>query len=754
MRGTGKIAASHLARAAVIYVRQSTVAQVRNNTESTARQYALAEEAVRLGWAASAVEVIDADLGLSGRTAAARDGFKQLVGRVCVGEVGAIFGLEVSRLARSSADLSKLLELARLTDTLVVDADGVYDLADFNDRILLGLKNTMSEAELHVLASRMDGAKRAAAARGELRLTLAAGYVYDADGAVVIDPDEEVAAAVADLFAAFAAAGSAYGVVAAFRGRRFPRRSANGELEWVALTHTRALSVLTNPVYAGAYVFGRRRSRRTVAADGSIRDRRIDLPQAEWEVLIFDHHPAYLDWQAYLANQERLAANRSSAGARPPREGGALCQGIVHCGACGHAMSTRYNGDHAYYDCNRSRVDHIRTPGCRSIRARSVDEAVAHTLLGVLSAEEVALALAAADEVADRRARSLRAAERAVERARYQADRAERALLACEPENRLVARSLEARWEARLAELVDADAALSAVHADRPQLPPRAELEAAVADLAGLWSAATTSDRDRKRLLRTLIADVTLSPHDDPDKLRVGLRWRSGASDELIVARPPKGFRARQNPPEAVQLVRQLAPTTGDAAIAEALTAAGLRTGVGRTFDAKAVASIRYSHGIPAAGAIRSGEATVAEVARRLGIARSTVIHWIEHGHLHARRGAGDRWLIPFDNDVEDACRQRIAASVHIHPDLDQRPRETDELTPAQVAERLGITRDTVYDWTRRGHIPSRRGPGGRRYLRFTPDIEHACRQLILASPQLPASVKSQTRHATTGDAQ
>lgn len=259
MRGEAKIRPTHLCRAALVYVRQSTMAQVHNNTESTARQYALVERAAELGWAASAIEVIDSDLGLSGRSAEGRSGFKEVVGRVCLHEVGAIFGLEVSRLARSSADLSRLLELARLTDTLVIDADGVYDLSDINDRLVLGVKGTIAETELHILASRLDESRRAAAARGELRWGLPAGYVHDDEGAIVLDPDEGVQAAVADLFAAFLATGSAYGVVGAFAGRKFPRRPHGGsvELTWAPLTYDRVLKVLANPTYAGAYAFGR-----------------------------------------------------------------------------------------------------------------------------------------------------------------------------------------------------------------------------------------------------------------------------------------------------------------------------------------------------------------------------------------------------------------------------------------------------------------------------------------------------------------
>src|SRR4051794_18480525 len=534
-----KIGRRHLERAAVVYVQQSTLAQVREHAESTARQYALAEQAVALGWDRRDVAVIDVDLGVSGRSTEGRDGFRALVSRVCLGEVGAIFGLEISRLARSSADLSRLLELARLTDTLLVDSDGVYDLTDFNDRLLLGLKGTMSEAELHLLAGRLQGAKRAAAARGELRTPLPVGYVYDdsdRETGPVIDPDEEVAAAVTDVFTAFAATGSAYQVVAAFAGRRFPLRAYGGawagQLRWGRLTHARVLGMLNNPCYAGAYVFGRHACQRTVRPDGSIHSGITVLPMDQWPVLIRDHHAGYLSWEDYLANQAKLAANRTHSGARPAREGHALCQGIIGCGSCGRPMSTRYHRDGTgAYECH-SRKDQQATPTCRSVSARAVDELVAERLLAALTPNEVALAFAAADEVTDRRARASRAAELAVERARYDADRAERAFSAAEPENRLVVRTLETRWETRLAALAEAEAALQALHNTAPPLPARADLQALTGDLPRLWHADTTTARDRKRLLRILIADITVLPETDwrasqipdtgPNKVRPG----------------------------------------------------------------------------------------------------------------------------------------------------------------------------------------------------------------------------------------
>ena len=758
MRGTEKITADHRERTAIVYIRQSSLAQVRDNTESTARQYALADEAVRLGWARQAVEVIDADLGLSGRSADRRPGFKDLVGRVCVGEVGAIFGLEVSRLARSSADLSRLLELARLTDTLVIDADGIYDLANFNDRLLLGLKGTMSEAELHFLAGRLQGAKRAAAERGELRFPLPVGFVYDDDGDTIIDPDAEVQAAVADVFAAFRAGGSAYQVVAAFKGRRFPLRAYGGvwagQLRWGRLTHSRVLGMLANPAYAGTYVFGRYHSRRVVSPDGVVSTKTVELPRDQWPVVIHDHHPGYIGWDDYLANGARLAANLTNAGARPPREGHALCQGIITCGSCGRPMTTRYHRNgHAAYECSASRADQMATATCRSITATTVDDAVAERLLDALNPDEVALALAAADEVADRRARHSRAAELAVERARYEAERAERAFHSCEPENRLVARSLESRWEARLAVLAEADNALAQTRAAVSPLPSRADLEALTADVSRLWHAPTTAPRDRKRLLRTVVADVTLLPEADFAKARVGIRWHTGATDELIVARRLPVIEFRRTDPGAIELARRLGPTHSNTDLANELNTAGYTTGVGRRFDAAAVCNLRHSHQLPSPGLLNDGEMTVAEVAHRLGISSGAVIHWIERGWLAARRGHNNQYCVPFGPDVEHACRQRIAASVHLPHVDDPTPADDNERTVGQVAAALGISTNVVYYWIEHDHIDARRGPGGSWLITFNDLAQAACRQRVAASVHLKPAPQPQTPPTTSQEA-
>ena len=537
MNGEDKITSSHRERTALIYLRQSSMAQVREHTESTRSQYGLADKAAGLGWARTSIEVIDTDLGISGKWGVARAGFTELVSRVCSGGVGAIFGIEITRLARSNADVARLAEFARITGTLLIDPDGVYDPADVNDRVLLGFKGTMGEMELHVMAQRLQANKRAAAGRGELRTPLPVGYVHDDAGDIVTDPDAEVQAAVRDVFAAFAACGSAYGVVAAFAGRRFPLRAYGGawagQLRWGRLTHARVLGVLKNPGYAGAYVFGRYASRRTVDPSGTVHTTITERPRAEWPVLIKDHHEGYITWADYLASEAKLAANHTAAGARPPREGIALCQGIIACGSCGKPMMTNYHTDQRpAYECS-SRRDRLTTPSCRSVAAACVDAAVAAALLDALTPGQVALALSAADEVTGRHQRASRAAELAVERARYDADRAERAFCAVEPENRLVARSLEARWEAKLTALTEAEQALQAARDTLPPLPGRAELEKLAADLPALWNAPATSPKDRKRLLRTLIADITLLPEQRPDQVRIGIRWHTGATDEL-----------------------------------------------------------------------------------------------------------------------------------------------------------------------------------------------------------------------------
>jgi excisionase family DNA binding protein len=762
VNGEHKITGWHRERTAVVYLRQSSMVQVREHTESTMRQYGLADEAVRLGWPRSDVQVIDTDLGISGRFGVARQGFTELVGRVCSGEVGAIFGIEISRLARSNADVARLMEFARITGTLLIDADGVYDPGDVNDRMLLGLKGTMGEVELHVMAGRLQEAKRAAASRGELRTPLPVGYLYEAHGEpghdVVIDPDAEVQAAIADVLTAFAACGSAYAVVAAFAGRKFPLRAYGGvwagQLRWGKLTHARVLGVLKNPAYAGAYVFGRYSSRRTVDPGGTVHTQIVERPRSEWPVVIKDHHEGYITWADFLANEAKLAANHTAAGARPPREGIALCQGIIGCGSCGKPMTTNYHtAQRPSYECS-SRRDQLTTPTCRSVTAATVDTAVAAALLDALTPGQVALALSAADEVTGRHQRTGRAAELAAERARYDADRAERAFHQVEPENRLVARSLEARWEAKLAVLAEAEQALAAAQDTLLPLPSRADLEKLAADLPALWHAPTTTAKDRKRLLRTLIADVTLLPEPGHGKVRIGIRWHTGATDELTADRAIHPGTARRSPAAAIELVKRLGPATSNDELVTRLNAAGHRTGHNRPFDIDAVQWIRHAYKIPIPDPYGPGEISVAEAAQRLGCSTGVIYHWIHTGQLAARRGSASRFCIPWNAQAEAGCRSRIQQSAHLGRTARPRklpapafPAVGGEISVTEAAYRLGCSTGAVYYWIETGQLSARRGSGNRLHIPWDDQIQAQCRSRIDQSGHLnPAARRTKPR--------
>ena len=514
------------------------------------------------------------------------------------------------------------------------------------------------------------------------------------------------------------------------------------------------LGILKNPGYAGAYVFGRYTSRRTVDPGGTVHTAITERPRAEWPVLIKDHHEGYITWADYLASEARLAANHTAAGARPPREGTALCQGIISCGSCGKPMMTNYHTDQRpSYECS-SRRDRLTTPSCRSVAAACVDAAVAGALLDALTPGQVALALSAADEVAGRHQRVSRAAELAVERARYDADRAERAFCQVEPENRLVARSLEARWEARLAALTEAEQALEAARDTLPPLPSHAELEKLAADLPALWNAPTTSARDRKRLLRTLIADVTLLPEPDRTKVRIGIRWHTGATNELTADRPVHPGTAKRSPAAAVELVKRLGPTTGNDELVTRLNAAGHRTGHGRPFDIDAVQWIRHAYKIPVPDPYGPGEISVAEAARRLGCSTGVIYHWIHTGQLTARRGPGNRFCIPWNAQAEAGCRTRIAQSAHLGRAARPRtlpapafPAAHGEVSVTEAACRLGCSTGVIYYWIETGQLSARRGSGNRLHIPWNDQIQAECRSRIGQSGHLnPAARRTKPR--------
>ena len=674
-----KIRAEHLNRMAIVYIRQSTLTQVRFNRESTERQYALQEKALNLGWPKEQIQIIDEDLGISGSGRSQRQGFQQLVARVSLGEIGGIFGLEVSRLARSSADLLKLLELCALFATIVVDEDGIYDLSDFNDRLILGFKGTMSEAELHFLRTRMLGGKKNKANKGELRFPLPVGYVYDDDDLIVMDPDEEVQMAVHNVFCAFKASGSAYGVVRYFAQNNlsFPNRAYggawNGKLIWGRLTHGRVISILYNPSYTGAYVYGRYRDQKTVDQQGFFIHHQVRLPKEQWEVFIPDHHAGYITWEMYEANHKQLQNNRTNIDkSGPAREGTALLQGIVLCGKCGRHMTVRYTGNGGIapiYEC-KGRWGHGQKATCSSVPSPVVDQAIANRLMQIIQPAELELAIEVMDKLLKEEDGANKGWKLSLDRVKYEVDRAERQYQQVEPENRLVARSLEVRWNEKLQELTRIENEYKK-HCSRQSWKPTEDdkkmILALAKELPCIWSAKTTTSKEKKRILRVMIEDVTVFADAGNADMRIGIRWRNQCSEEIHAAKPLPNALVRKHKPQTVDLVRKLSGTMTDAQIVKHFKEIGFYTPEGRQFTANSIKWIRYKNNIPALSMHQKG-LSVKEVAKRFKVGSDTVYYWINRGVLNATKVAdGWPWDITIDDTKEAELREWVQKSGHLN---------------------------------------------------------------------------------------
>jgi DNA invertase Pin-like site-specific DNA recombinase len=681
-----QIQACHHQKMAYVYLRQSTLGQVRHHQESTARQYALKDKALSLGWPEHQIRVLDADLGLSGTQMTARPDFQRLVADVSLQKVGAVFALEASRLSRCCSDWHRLLELCALTGTLLIDEDGCYDPADFNDQLLLGLKATMSHAELHFIRARLEGGKRQKAARGELRFPLPVGYVYGEEpGSVLIDPDREVSGAVALVFTLFRQTGSAYGVVHHFATQHlsFPKRAYggvwNGQLLWGPLTHSRVLGLLKNPTYAGAYVFGRYRSSQSLGSDGQMQWRMRLRPLEAWSVLIQDHHPAYLSWQAYLENQQLLLQNQTNQPqpllGHSAREGQALLQGLLLCGGCGHRLSPRYTGNgglYPVYECSRRTQDTVRLPNCVYIQAPLVDQAVSRRVLEVFQPEQIQIALEAVQALEARQAAVERQWRLRLERLEYQAQLAQRRYELVDPALRLVAATLEQRWNAALEELQrlkDEYQTYRQQEALALSAEQKAELLALAHDLPRWWQAPTTSAKDRKRMLRLLVKDVTVEKRAAERKARLHLRWQGGAVEDLEVELPlPPAVRLRYAEAIVAQ-VRSLAATLTDRQIAARLNEQALRSAKGKAFTQSMIQWVRYRYGIAAPVLKRPEELTVKELARHFQISIDVVHYWIQRGHLTGRRlTATAPYWITLSPEKESELKAWIARSHHLNP--------------------------------------------------------------------------------------
>jgi DNA invertase Pin-like site-specific DNA recombinase len=539
MTDPSKIKPSHTQRAAFVYVRQSTPGQVEHNRESTARQYALADKACQLGWSKQQVVIVDEDLGLSGSSTDKRSGFARLTSEVALAHVGIVLGLEVSRLARNNADWYRLLELCGITDTLIGDNDGVYHPALFNDRLLLGLKGTMSEAELHILRARLDGGIRNKAARGELRRGLPVGLVWgEQDGEVLFHPDEAVTGAIRTVFERFDEFGSARRVWLWFRseGLSFPLQTTPagmpGPIRWVIPTYTALHHILTNPVYAGAYTYGKTRYERYVDEHGAVRKRIRHLPMDQWSVLIQDHHPGFIDWATFQANQARLDSNtrpqpHQSGGA--VREGSALLQGIAICGHCGRRLHIHYRGRHSTpgYHCAGKDLVNGRGVYCLNIGGLAIEQAVANAFLEAVTPAAVEATRLTVEQLQTNHDAALSQWRLEVERTRYEAERAERRYRTVEPENRLVARGLETEWENRLRDRAVAEAELRRREQQRPKTLDAEQLkhiQMLGSDIRQVWTSASTTDRDRKELLRTLLDEVIVNIQRAEERANLTLR--------------------------------------------------------------------------------------------------------------------------------------------------------------------------------------------------------------------------------------
>lgn len=609
--------------------------------------------------------MIDVDQGLSGATAADREGFQRLVADVSLKKAGIVLGLECSRLARNNSDWHRLLELCSLTDTLICDEDGLYDPSTINDRLLLGLKGAMSEAELHILRSRLRGGTLSKARRGELRTSLPAGLVYDPLGKVALDPDTAVQGAIRHLFECFERTGSARAVVKEFTARKlsFPQRirtgARKGETVWAPLHHDRVLMVLHNPRYAGAFSFGRRQSQ-YLAGKISVRQ----LPRDQWTALIPDAHPGYISFAQFEANQALLLANAQARGserrAGPPREGPALLQGLVICARCGQRMTVRYHhrGGQTVpeYLCQNEAINTATSSRCQTIPGAGLDRAVAALLLDTLTPVALEVALSVAAELDQRAEETDKLRQTHVERARHEAELARRRYLSVDPDNRLVANTLEADWNEKLRALAQAQDDYEHAHQNgngRLSDEQRAKVMALASDFPRLWNDPATPQRERKRMVRLLIEDVTLTRDQH---ITAHARLKGGQTHTLTVPLPPPVWQARQTNPDTFKLIDQLLDDHTDAQTAEQLNQAGRRTGTGQPFTALSIIRLRQDHNLAShRQRLRArGLLTVAETAQRLGVSTSTIKNWHAAGLLTGHKASERNELLYEPPDEHD----------------------------------------------------------------------------------------------------
>jgi DNA invertase Pin-like site-specific DNA recombinase len=674
MSDNHKIKPTHLQRQAYVYVRQSTAAQVEYNRESTDRQYKLKDRAISLGWPEVQVKIIDEDLAHSGADSAQRHGFTTMTSEVALGRVGLILSIEVSRVARNNSDWYRLLDLCSVTDTLIGDGDGLYHPGLFNDRLLLGMKGTMAEAELHVIRARLEGGIRNKAARGELRRGLPVGFIWgEQDGEILMHPDQAVTGAIHTVFEKFIQLGSARQVWLWFQSKNllFPLQSNTlPEIKWIAASYHAIHSVLTNPTYAGVYTYGKTQQKCFVDEFGQVKKRVKRMPQSKWTVFIHDHHNGFIDWGTYEMIQDRISKNtrpvshESSAGAAGAvREGSALLQGLATCGLCGRRLMVYYQGKNSTpgYYCAASNAMEGRTNYCMRVGGVTIDQAVAEALLAAITPAATQAALLAEKNIEANHDAALEQWRLQVERFQYEADRAERRFRAVEPENRLVARTLETQWEACLTKLQGAKDEFERRKRQRPgQLTPeqRAHIRIISADIKRVWQAPTTTARDKKELLQALLQEVNVRVDRTKNIAHLIMRWQTQALSEIDVNLPNRNSAPNRTNQQTIDLVRRLAEHYTDAVIAGILNRQCRRTACGHRFTANRVGNLRRHWEIPkfdgSSSAADSGElVTIEKAAEILDVAPSTVHRWLADGFIAGEQiTPGAPWRIRMTEEL------------------------------------------------------------------------------------------------------
>jgi DNA invertase Pin-like site-specific DNA recombinase len=659
--------ATLLSRKAIVYVRQSTQTQVQTNLESKRRQYDLVEAARHHGFAN--VEVIDDDLGRSASGSVARPGFERLVATVCAGEVGAVLCLDASRLARNGRDWHHLLELCGLVGARVIDTDGIYDPCRPNDRLLLGMKGSISEFELGVIRSRMHDAKHGKALRGDLRISVPIGYIWHREIGLGLDPSLRVQEAVRVVFMRFRQLGSARQVLLSFAAEQmhFPRPSDGKTLvsfDWTPIRYRNIIGILKNPFYAGAYAYGKS-EKRTALVDGHVRTTsKHRKPFERWEAIIRDHHEGYIDFDEFERNQKLLAANAygKAGGVKSGRGGRALLPGLLLCAGCGCRLVVAYSGHYSspIYRCERPH-QMLGRPRCLTFGAKRIDIAVGHELLLAVAPMAIEAAMHAEHRVKEQQSEQQRIVDLELQQARYDASLAERRYAACDPDNRLIAAQLEKSWEATLRRVQACEARLAALKPDPAPVMP--DFNALAEDLEAAWNAPGVTMRSRQQLVRTLIADIIANYEASSRELILTIHWRGGQHSELRVRKPRSGEHGCRTSDEAVAVIRSMATRWSDEDIAATLNRMALPTGQGKTWTAHRVSSLRRVRGIHAyKSAEKNGEwITMREAAAKLNVSHHQIRRLIRAGVLLAEQVVPDA---PYQIRATDLHDERITSAL------------------------------------------------------------------------------------------